>query len=165
MAISKEICVKKAGLADVPALVPLFVAYRSFYGVSAPVDTVQNYLAARLQTGQSVVLLAEQAGQACGFSQLYPSWCSLTLAPYYILFDLYVSSDHRRQGVARQLLKAAVAEGQAQQMDRLELATGVDNAGAQALYRALGWQQDCEFLHFGLPLSAAATALPGKSGL
>ncbi|WVM90414.1 GNAT family N-acetyltransferase [Halopseudomonas pachastrellae] len=67
-----------------------------------------------MQNGESVVLMAETAeGQLAGFCQLYPTFCSVDMAPICVLYDLFVAADFRRQGVAEQLLTAAGQQSKA----------------------------------------------------
>jgi hypothetical protein len=46
------------------------------------------------------------------------------------------------------LVKAAIEVGRRDGAARLELATSIDNAAAEALYESLGWRRDSEFKHF-----------------
>jgi ribosomal protein S18 acetylase RimI-like enzyme len=68
----------------------------------------------------------------------------------WILNDLFVADGYRRRGVARSLLAAARELALETQACELTLMTAKDNLPAQALYRAMGWKQDEEFLTFAL---------------
>jgi GNAT superfamily N-acetyltransferase len=54
-----------------------------------------------------VFYLAEADGEALGFTQLYPAFASLSLAPSWILNDLYVEPAARGRGVGEALMQAA----------------------------------------------------------
>ena len=151
MAISSVIAVRRAQQEDLPFVSELFLAYRAFYQVAIEPEAARSFLETRLCCEQSVILVAECQGIIGGFCQLYPSWCSLALNSYYILYDLYVGEMHRRHGVGRHLLISAADFARDAGADRLELATAKDNIQAQGLYRQLGWQLDDTFLHFQLP--------------
>lgn len=144
--------IRNARLDDLDRLAPLFDAYRCFYGQPTDLDGARAFLAERLAHGESWVLLAEQGAQLLGFVQLYPLFSSVRMARTWLLNDLFVLPMARRRGVARALLEAAAAAARAQGSRGLSLATAHDNAPAQALYTALGWQRDRQFLHFELPL-------------
>lgn len=133
----------------------LFDAYRQFYGHASDPSAARMYLAMRLQAGQSAVFVAELDGRAVGFMQLYPAFCSLALAPIWILNDLYVSPEARRQGLAAQLLRAARDFGRQHGAAYLMLSTAHDNLRAQALYEAEGWQHDTVFRSYTLLLDPA----------
>ncbi|WP_330969986.1 GNAT family N-acetyltransferase, partial [Lysobacter sp. A3-1-A15] len=131
--------VRRAGPGDLDALAPLFDSYRAFYNGGPEPGPSRDFIAARLERADSVLLLAEDAGGALGFAQLYPMFSSVRAARVWVLNDLFVSPLARRRGVARGLLQAAEAVGRADGAIRLELETDADNRAAQALYRAMGW--------------------------
>ena len=80
-----------ATLADLDLIAPLFNAYRQFYDQPADLDLARRYLNDRMGSGESAVLLAlDAAGQAIGFCQLYPTFCSVEARPIYSLYDLFV---------------------------------------------------------------------------
>ena len=70
----KSITIRQAVLADLDVLAGLFDGYRQFYDQVSDLVAARNFLQARFEHGQSVVLLAESQGQAVGFTQLYPSF-------------------------------------------------------------------------------------------
>lgn len=148
-----DIHVRRAGAADIDALAPLFDAYRVFYGRPSEPALARAFVLERLQQEQSVVFLALRGdGTAVGFTQLYPSFSSVSAARTFILNDLYVAPAARRAGVAARLLAAAAAHGRAAGAIRLSLSTAVDNEAAQALYAAEGWVRDTRFLAYSLAL-------------
>jgi hypothetical protein len=51
-----EIVVRRASLADLDEIVPLFDAYRQFYGQPAALDLARTFIRERLQQNQSVTL-------------------------------------------------------------------------------------------------------------
>jgi ribosomal protein S18 acetylase RimI-like enzyme len=146
--------IRRATHDDLEALAPLFDAYRVFYGQGSELAAARDFLAARLQRGESVILVAHtQDGTAAGFIQLYPMFSSVRMARIWVLNDLFVADHARRRGVARALLGAAAGFARNDGALRLELETTPDNAGAQALYRECGWQVYDDTLRFHLPLA------------
>ena len=146
-----SIITRRATLADLDAIAPLFDAYRQFYGQASDMPRAREWLSDRMQAGESVVLLAEHDGRPSGFVQLYPMFSSVRTARLWILNDLFVASDARRGGVARALLDAAAQFARDDGAAGLMLETGRDNAPARALYRAAGWQEDTS-QWYSLPL-------------
>ncbi|MCS5732718.1 GNAT family N-acetyltransferase [Herbiconiux daphne] len=145
--------VRPATLDDLPELAALFDAYRVFYGLAGDQPAAEAYLDERMRRADSIVLVAPAAsGGLDGFTQLYPSFCSLELAPIFVLYDLFVRPEARGGGVARSLLEAARRLGVDAGAARLELSTARTNTTAQRLYESLGWQPDEEYLHYELPL-------------
>jgi ribosomal protein S18 acetylase RimI-like enzyme len=144
---------RRATLDDLDALAPLFDAYRRFYEQPGDVALASAYLHARLERGESVILVAEGDGALLGFCQLYPTWCSVAAAPIFVLYDLFVDDGVRRGGVGRALMRAAQAFGREAGAVRLDLSTARTNARAQALYESLGWQRDDVYLTYSLSLT------------
>lgn len=137
--------IRPAYWSDLEQLVSLFNDYRQFYGRSSDPDAARAFLNARFTQGDSVLFIAQDDEHALGFTQLYPSYSSVSLARIYILNDLFVAPPFRRQGLARQLIHTAVEFAKAQQAVRLSLSTALDNASAQALYQSAGWTRDEQF--------------------
>ncbi len=144
--------VRRADLGDVDAIAPLFDAYRQFYECPPDLGLARDYLAARIGRAESIVFAAWVGGEPVGFTQLYPTFCSLEVGPILVLYDLYVAPEVRRGGVARALLARAAAFGRDQGAVRLELSTARTNVTAQRLYEASEWVRDDVFLHYSLSL-------------
>lgn len=145
--------VRRAGLEDLAALVPLYDGYRQFYRQPADPALAARFLRERLSRGDSVIFLAEDQSGALGFTQLYPIFSSISAAPAWVLNDLFVSPAARRSGAGRALLERARQHGIETGARWLSLSTGRDNREAQALYEKLGWVRDTEYYHYELPLS------------
>jgi len=135
-----------AGQVDLVA--PLFDAYRQFYGRPPDPGGARRFLAERLGWGESVVYAVVEGGRALGFTQLYPSFSSVSMRPIWILNDLFVAEGARWRGVGGRLLRAARDHATKTGAARLVLATAVTNAAAQALYERDGWRRDTAFLHY-----------------
>ena len=146
--------IREATRDDLPLLGKLFDEYRQFYQLPTDIEKAGSYLRARLAAGESVVLVAEdEAGHLMGFTQLYPTWCSLLAGPVYVLYDLYVAPSARQRGVGRALLEAATERGWRDGKLRMTLSTARTNLTAQSLYEALGWVRDDEFYVYNLGIA------------
>ena len=151
MATPAEVRIVRAAIGDLDELVPLFDGYRQFYGWRSDPAGARAFLRERMARDESVVYLAYAgARDAVGFTQLYPSFSSVSLQPLWILNDLFVRSDIRRGGVARALLERTRRHAVETGAKGLILSTGVTNKAAQALYESCGWQRDDEFFHYYL---------------
>ena len=143
--------VKRAGPGDLDAVAPLFDAYRQFYGQRPDPAAARAFLAERLSRDESVIFVAVAPdGEALGFTQLYPSFSSVSLRRLWILNDLFVGPGVRRGGVGRRLLERAREWAVETEAKGLILATAVTNTAAQALYESCGWRRDEEFQHYHL---------------
>src|SRR5262249_25955229 len=135
-------------LEQVELVAPLFDAYRQFYGQPPDPDGAHRFLAERLGRGESVIYAVVEGGRALGFTQLYPSFSSVSMRPIWILNELFVPEDARRRGVGARLLRAARDHALRTGAARLALSTAVTNTTAQALYERAGRQRDTAFFHY-----------------
>jgi ribosomal protein S18 acetylase RimI-like enzyme len=147
---------------DLERVAPLFDAYRQFYGLRPDAALSRRFLEERIERGESVVFLAGENGAApSGFTQMYPSFGSLSAGPLWILYDLYVAADARRQGVGRRLMDRARRHAEETGAGSIVLSTARTNSGARALYESLGYRLDGDFLTYELSLPLApARGLP-----
>jgi ribosomal protein S18 acetylase RimI-like enzyme len=144
--------VRQATIRDLEQLVPLFDGYRQFYGRASDLRGAREFLLARFNNDESTVFIAYEDERAIGFTQLYPSFSSISLARIFILNDLFVHEQARRKGVATALMSAAVKFATALGADRLSLSTAITNNAAQALYHSAGWKRDDEFVVYDLAI-------------
>ena len=150
---TQNIFVRRASLADVELVAPLFDAYRQFYERTPDLTLAREFLRERLQREQSVIFLALRSdGSAAGFTQLYPSFSSASAQRIFILNDLFIDPSARRRGVGQRLLDAAAEFGRSEGAIRLTLSTAHTNTAAQALYEAHGWRRDEVFRSYHLAL-------------
>jgi ribosomal protein S18 acetylase RimI-like enzyme len=143
----------RAAQKDLDNLVPLFDGYRQFYGHRPDLPAARAFLSERIERDESVIYVAYTGPRkAAGFTQLYPSFSSVSMKPLWVLNDLFVSTDIRRGGVGRALLERARQLAVETGAKGLVLSTGVANKPAQTLYESCGWQRDDEFFHYHLIL-------------
>lgn len=147
--------VRQATVADLDLIVPLFDEYRQFYRQASEPERVRRFLLERFEHNQSVIFLSfdslDDAG-ATGFTQLYPSFSSGSLARIFILNDLFVAPEARRHGTGAALLHAAAEYARRVGALRLVLSTEESNVTAQSLYERLGWKRDTAFRVYHLAL-------------
>ena len=145
--------IRQAQAGEARLVAPLFDAYRQFYGKAADPDTALRFISERLANGDSTIFLATtDDGAPVGFTQLYPSFSSVSAGRIYILNDLFVAPPARGAGAGRALLEAAAAFGRAQGALRLALSTARDNHAAQGLYEAAGWVRDESYYEYSFTL-------------
>ena len=82
-----------------------------------------------------------------GFTQLYPTFSSVSMRPFYILNDLFVLPEIRNTGIGAALLSKAKDLCKKENNKGLALETAIDNP-AQKLYERLGWERDSNFHHY-----------------
>ncbi|MEH7403836.1 GNAT family N-acetyltransferase [Gottfriedia acidiceleris] len=130
----------------------LFDQYRMFYKQESNLNGAIDFITERINNKDSVIFLVKEEEQYMGFTQLYPSFSSVSMKKLWILNDLYVTESARQKGVAQLLLNAAKKFAIESKAKALDLQTAIDNKSAQALYEKNGYQVDKEFLSYSLNL-------------
>ncbi|MCU0541638.1 MAG: GNAT family N-acetyltransferase [Oscillatoriaceae cyanobacterium Prado104] len=141
-----------AGLENLEEVAELFDMYRVFYNQTSNLEAARHFLQERLQAKDSTIFIARDRDCGVGFTQLYPSFSSVSMKPIWILNDLFVKQSHRQQGVGKLLLGAAENYARETGAVRIILATQISNMAAQALYESLGYNKDREFYHYAMQL-------------
>ena len=151
---SASVVTSRAKLDDLDALTLLFDGYRVFYERVSDRALARAFLQARLQRDESVIFIArDAAGEALGFTQLYPSFSSVSAHRIWVLNDLFVAAGARHAGVAHALMECARAFAAETGALRLVLETAEDNHPAQALYESLGYVRESGTRHYSLELA------------
>ncbi len=137
-----------ATLDHIDELASLFDGYRVFYKQDSNIEAARNFLANRFENKDSVLFLAlDETGKGLGFTQLYPSFSSVSMQRTYILNDLFVSEKARGQKIGVGLLEHAKAFAIKEGSKGLTLETATNNP-AQKLYERLGWEKDTDVFHY-----------------
>ena len=150
--MSDRLEIRRAAPGDADTVALLFDAYRQFYRREPDLSGARAFIGERLERAESVIFLAEDAGAALGFTQLYPSFTSAGMARIFVLNDLFVAPQARGRGIATALLQRAAEFGLAEGAVRLTLSTATGNHTAQAVYERAGWQRDDAFLVYQFTL-------------
>ncbi|MCY1542738.1 ribosomal-protein-alanine acetyltransferase [compost metagenome] len=130
--------------------------YREFYGELPFPESSRKFLEKRLSRQESVIYLAlaDDEDRLLGFCQLYPSFSSLALKRVWILNDIYVAEDARRQLVADRLLQTAKKMARETNAVRMRVSTSVSNEVAHKVYESIGFREDTEFKNYILPINS-----------
>ena len=137
----------KASVRDLAEIVPLFDQYRIFYGQPTSEEAAREYLLERLERDECIIFLAKKNGITVGFTLLYTTFSSVSMKPIYILNDLYVIPEYRKQGIGELLLEKSKELCIRSGYKGVALETAADNP-AQALYEKLGWVKDTHCFHY-----------------
>ena len=152
----------QATLEHLDLITPLFVKYREFYGELPFPESSRKFLEKRLSRKESVIYLAfpdDDDTRLLGFCQLYPSFSSLSLKRVWILNDIYVAEDARRQLVADRLLQTAKKMARETNAVRMRVSTSSNNEVAQKVYESIGFVEDEQFKNYVLLSSRAMRPL------
>lgn len=147
--------IKRITVNEIDSVVNLFDQYRVFYKQVSDIDLARQFIAQRLHNNESVIFVAFNNELPVGFTQLYPTYSSMRASKNWILNDLYVSADQRKQGIGAALVNTAMNFAREDGATYLALSTAVDNYTAQSLYEAIGFvkqQPDTAFFDYRIPL-------------
>jgi ribosomal protein S18 acetylase RimI-like enzyme len=142
-----------AQIEDLEQVANLFDQYRVFYNKSSHLEAARSFLQQRFEQGNSTIFVARVDNHIVGFTQLYPSFSSVSMQRIWILNDLFVAAAYRNQDIAKSLIGAAENFARETKAVRVILSTQITNTVAQSLYRSRGYIQDQDFYHYALSLS------------
>jgi len=137
--------IRKVTRDDVALVAILFDAYRVFYKQTSDLQAAFNFLEQRTSKNESVIFVATIKEEAVGFIQLYPIFSSVSLQPAWLLNDLFVAENSRKQGVAESLLQQAKQFGLETNAAYMLLQTAADNYKAQSVYEKNGCIKTSDF--------------------
>ncbi|MFT6795756.1 MAG: GNAT superfamily N-acetyltransferase [Maribacter sp.] len=141
------VTIKQATEAELNDIAPLFNAYRVFYGQTPNETAALAFIEDRFVKKDSIIFLAYEKQVPVGFTQLYPTFSSVSLKASLILNDLYVIEANRNAGIAKRLLDTAKIYCRNNSYKGLSLETATDNP-AQHLYEKLSWKKDVHCFHY-----------------
>jgi ribosomal protein S18 acetylase RimI-like enzyme len=142
---------REARIEDLEQLSKLFHSYRQ---LSVSIDSTatesesSDWIASRLNDGSGVFLLAIAKEQVIGFVTLYQGFSSVSLKKYWVLNDLYVSTNARGTGLGRALMEFAETYAKSTNAKGIELETSLDNVVAQSLYEDLGYLENTKYKQY-----------------
>ena len=150
--MSDAVFTRHASLDDAAAIAPLLDKYREFYGEASDLTRSTAFIQQRFYLGESIIIVALVNNEIIGFTQLFPSFSSVTLERQWILKDLYVEASKRRAGVGLALLNAAKTFAETTGAKQLFIEGADDNPKARNLYTRFGFIENTAYHYYHLPL-------------
>jgi GNAT superfamily N-acetyltransferase len=151
--MEQSMIVRRACNDDLNALAIIFNEYRQFYQVQSDPSVAYQYLSQRLENQQSVIFIHIKDEQLTGFVVLYLGFSSIACKHYYILDDVYVSPQFRRQGSARQLIDTAILFARHNAAFKVSLRTELNNLHSHQLYASMVFVRDSEYQEYNYYLN------------
>jgi ribosomal protein S18 acetylase RimI-like enzyme len=152
--------IKRINSSESSLVIDLFNKYRVFYNQPSNIDLARNFIQARLDKDESVIFVAtikdKSAVIPIGFTQLYPKFSSGRAIKIWVLNDLYVEQEHRKQGIGESLINVALKYVKEDRASHVELSTAVDNYAAQSLYESIGFKRQnpgTDFLDYRIDIA------------
>lgn len=141
--------IRTSTISDLEQLSELFNLYRIFYGKDDDIATATVFINERIKQEDSVIIVAETIdGQLVGFTQLYPIFSSVSAKKAWVLNDLFILENFRKQCVATELILKSIELGKNSNAAWISLQTASDNYNAQALYEKIGFTKDNHYLDY-----------------
>jgi GNAT superfamily N-acetyltransferase len=119
--------------------VDLFDEYRQHFGANPAPDAVAAWLRDQVVAERERIYLSGDESGAHGICSVVVMPAALTLRTVWLIRDLFVAENLRRQGVGAGLLDQVAAEARAAGAHRLALQTDVANELALNLYAKCGF--------------------------
>ncbi|WCL50633.1 GNAT family N-acetyltransferase [Leptospira sp. GIMC2001] len=150
----QNIEIRKAEIKDLDGLSKIFDLYRVFYKKESNIKEARKFLFERFVNFQSIIFIAVdiKKNAIVGFTQLYPTFSSLSMGRAIVLNDLFVLNEYRKLGIAKRILAHVNDFAVSTELKGIELSTSRTNENAQALYATTGYVRDDEFYHYFLKL-------------
>lgn len=146
--------------ACLPHLLPLFRAYQAHYRAltSAGEEQTRAFLARLLAEREGgFVVVAESGGQLVGFATGYLTVAGVLAERLVHLGDLYVTPEHRRQGIATALVHEVARQAASRGIRLVRWLSLAANTELNAWYASLGATSG-DFRLFLLPAEKWASA-------
>lgn len=152
--------IRPAGMDELEKVIPLWKEMMAFHaGLDPrfrPVPGTEGdfieYLRAGLETGEGMVLLAEQGEEVVGYIVGHiKSNPPVMLPPLFgYVSDIFVASARRRKGLGRDLFESLKEWFREQGVEHIELHVWHNNSLAQAFWRKMGFRDYLHRLHYEL---------------
>src|SRR5690606_3505325 len=114
-------------------------------------EGAKSYIRARLENEESIIFtVRNKDNEYLGFTQLYPTFSSISMKNAWTLNDLYVDANARKHGIGKLLLQKAKELALDTGAAGISLSTAVDNHAAQRLYEKNGYVREVAFYHYEL---------------
>ena len=143
----------QATIEDLEGVSNLFNLYRIFYQKTSDLEGARAYIKERLENKDSVIFIVKNKQEYIGFTQLYPTFSSISMKKAWILNDLYVEAVARKQGIGEMLLQKVKDYAIETEAKSISLSTATDNYSAQKLYEKNGYTRDSQFYQYELSLA------------
>ena len=135
---SREIPVRRAGVADAPEVARLLHDFNTEFSCPTPGTTVLTDRARRLLAdGEITVLLGGEGPDGLALIRLRPSLWTEALDAH--LEEFYVVPERRGQRIGRAMLDAAMDAARQAGAGRIDLGTSETDTAARALYESSGF--------------------------
>lgn len=138
-----NILIRRAIKSDIPTVTKLAIelidSVKNSGGIAK--DVLSENSRNALTNPNSYILVAETEGKVIGFISLMTRKTIIHSSPCGLIDELVVSKRHRRKGVGKGLIKAAVEECEKLRCCEVEVSTEFTNVNAREFYKHCGFEE------------------------
>jgi ribosomal protein S18 acetylase RimI-like enzyme len=147
--MTTQIKIRPATLQDIEAMTELWIEFVDFHTERDPWFTrsedghirFAEFMTERIKDEKSYVLVAELDGKVVGHAMAIITSRIPVFVPeeYAAIYDVAVSSDHRRSGIGAKLVQEMIRLFQERGLRRVEVGMNTTNEVATAFWRKMGF--------------------------
>lgn len=143
-----ELNIRQAVIQDLPNIVPIFDAYREYFGQQKNPEEAEKFLFEKFEHLESVIFIVEQKSDVIGFAQLYPVFSSLSLKRVWLLNDFFIKGEYRNRGVGKELFAKVREFSKLTKAKGIELSVEHSNQKAWQFWEGQGFKIEDEFRYY-----------------
>ena len=134
----EEILYRNADINDLDLIREMFYHFMNIQQFEPIADDEYDYTFAHLiQDKRDTCIVAEKEGNILGFLNLTYTFSTFNAAYEANVDDIYVADEYRGQGIATQLLKAAIEDANLKGACRISILVRIEDTEARALFEKL----------------------------
>ena len=141
--------ITKATPQNIQELAPMLDQFRQLYGKNPEISACEAYLEKRLSKEESIIFIASSDSETYGYIQLYPMFSTVLLQKLWMLSDLFIKPEFRKNGYAMQLINHAKSFAEDTNLG-LIIETRITNNSALKFYDSVGFKKFGEHLYYFL---------------
>lgn len=140
--------IREASINDLERVSDLFNQYRMFYGKENDINGAKVFIKERIENEESIIFVIECENVIAGFVQIYPTFSSVSMKKAFILNDLFIDKDYRRNNLGEALISEVFKYAVSEDAKYVTLETSINNINAQKLYEKMKMSIDNSVFHY-----------------
>ena len=139
--LKHQLVIRKIDTGEYKVVAEIFNKYRIYYNQPSDITLGENYIKQRLENNEAHIFIVcrKEVSEPIGFTLLYPRFSSLAVKVNWLIGDMFVEEEFRRQGIGEKLLQTAINFATEQKAVFVSLNTESDNNAARKLYEGFGF--------------------------
>ncbi len=144
--------IKRASIEDIEKIYFMVDEFRQVYGETSDLESCKDFVTERISKNESVIFFACDSVTLTpfGYVQLYPFFSTLSLRTFWMLTDLYIRPDFRKNGYSKLLINNSKVLAQESKTVGILIEARITNHSAERLYDTVGFKKEGEHLYYYL---------------